>query len=291
MRRAAALTGVLAVLLLLVAGCGGAPAATERSASPGGIGRYVALGDSYTAAPGVPRPTGPATCFRSDRDYPALAAAALHPSAFVDRSCGGATTADMTKAQASGVTPQFDALTPQTDVVTVGIGGNDLNVFGILVGYCVQAAAGDPQGAPCTDALRKNPQRVQQALGTIRRNVTQVLRGVRERSPHATVLAVGYPQIVPAHGTCAAIPLATGDYPLGRRVNRGLDRAVRSAARTAGVGYVDIWSASAGHDICAADPWINGIHNAPGKAIPFHPFEAEQQAVARLVVRAVRQPH
>ena len=41
----------------------------------------------------------------------------------------------------------------------------------------------------------------------------------------------------------------------------------------------DIWTASAGHDICASDPWINGIKESSG-AIPFHPFAAEQKAVA-----------
>ncbi|NHA01431.1 hypothetical protein G5V59_20705 [Nocardioides sp. W3-2-3] len=39
--------------------------------------RYVALGDSYTSAPGVGTPTGPAGCQQTDANYPHLLAAAL----------------------------------------------------------------------------------------------------------------------------------------------------------------------------------------------------------------------
>jgi lysophospholipase L1-like esterase len=274
---------LLLLALLLLAGCGGAKSPVTTPA------RYVALGDSYTAAPEVPTQTGPAICMRSDHNYPSLVAAELHISAFTDRSCGGATTQDMTTSQAPDVGPQFDALTRKTDLVTVGIGGNDLNAFGTLIGYCVQLATSAPQGAPCTAAARKKPGQLRRALATIEHNVAAVLKGVRKRSPKATVIAVGYPQLVPAKGTCPQLlPLAKGDYPLGRQFNKDLDDAVRAAAHAAGVIFVDPWKVSAGHDICSDDPWINGLQNAAGKAAPFHPFAAEQQAVARLVVEAVR---
>lgn len=292
-----AVTG--AVTVALVAGCGATAGARHPAGEPAhrthpahahaaGSFRYVALGDSYTAAPGVPDQVGPASCYRSDRNYPSLVAQRLHVAPFVDRSCSGADTSDMTASQGSGVPPQFDALTPATDLVTVGIGGNDLSLFSAVIGYCVQLASSDPGGSPCTDALRRRPGAVEKALGTIGENVTEVLQGVRTRSPRATVLAVGYPQIVPAAGTCARLPLARGDYRLGRRINRGLDDSVARAARAAGVRFVDLWHSSAGHDVCSERPWINGVHARPGKAIPFHPFEVEQQAVARLVVAAVR---
>jgi hypothetical protein len=57
-----------------------------RAASPAVAadpGPYVALGDSYTAAPLVPNQVGmPLGCARSDHDYPSLVARALAVSAF-----------------------------------------------------------------------------------------------------------------------------------------------------------------------------------------------------------------
>jgi hypothetical protein len=107
-RRGAAIT-VLAVSCAIVAATG-AQAAT---------GPYVALGDSYTAAPLVPSPTGsPILCGRSTNNYPQDVKRAISPSSFTDASCSGATTADMTQSQSLNggqqtAPPQFDALGPQ----------------------------------------------------------------------------------------------------------------------------------------------------------------------------------
>ena len=68
MRRA-----VLAMVLLAVAGCGTA-VKTSGESGPTLGGGYVALGDSYTAAPGVPT-TDQSLCQQSDHDYPHLLAA------------------------------------------------------------------------------------------------------------------------------------------------------------------------------------------------------------------------
>ena len=110
-----ALTGVVAP-----------PAGAE--AAPGDS--YVALGDSATSGPLIPTPTGLLGCGRSDHNYPHLTAAALGLE-LTDVSCGGAAARHMTQAQSvefDGVNPpQFDALRTDTDLVSVGIGGNDTN--------------------------------------------------------------------------------------------------------------------------------------------------------------------
>ncbi|MGH2866896.1 MAG: hypothetical protein ACRDNK_04915 [Solirubrobacteraceae bacterium] len=81
-------TGVLAAV---------AVAATAASAA---TGPYVALGDSYTAAPLVPNPTGnPTLCGRSTNNYPSDVNRAIHPFRFTDASCSSATTADVTHSQ------------------------------------------------------------------------------------------------------------------------------------------------------------------------------------------------
>jgi hypothetical protein len=43
---------------------------------------------------------------------------------------------------------------------------------------------------------------------------------------------------------------------------------------------------SKGHDICAGpDAWVNGSNTDLTRAIAFHPFAEEQQAVADLIMR------
>jgi hypothetical protein len=83
----------------------------------------VALGDSYASGPGIPvQRVDPVGCQRSTHNYPARLAAALGISDYTDVSCGGARSEDMTAAQPvpqGPNPPQFAALTPDTDLVTI----------------------------------------------------------------------------------------------------------------------------------------------------------------------------
>jgi lysophospholipase L1-like esterase len=250
--------------------------------------RYVALGDSYTAAPLVPETDVNNGCLRSTNNYPALVAAELPGTELVDVSCSGAASASMVGVQQTGnqsQPPQFDALTKDTDLVTVGIGGNDFNLFATLIGTCARLRDSDPKGAPCREEFSSGgTDRLTRELRQIRGHVAAVVSGIRDRAPRAHVVVVGYPQIVPDEGTCPRLlPLATGDYPYARRINEGLARAVQAGARKADE-FVDTFGPSAGHDICADEPWINGRATDPSRALAFHPFAEEQQAVAELVL-------
>lgn len=260
------------------------PTATDA----GKYARYVALGDSYTAAPLVPQTDVSNGCLRSTNNYPALVAAGLPGTELVDVSCSGADSGSMVGVQQTGdqpQPPQFDALTKDTDLVTVGIGGNDFDLFATLIGTCVRLRSSDPHGSPCEEQLTAGgTDRLAGALRQIRGHVAAVVTGIRDRAPHARVVVVGYPQIIPDHGSCRSLlPLATGDYAYARRINEGLATAVQRGARKADA-YVDTFGPSAGHDICADDPWINGQATDPNRALAFHPFEAEQKAVAQLVL-------
>ena len=253
------------------------------------IERYVALGDSYTAAPLIAGKMSNDGCFRSSNNYPSLVAAELEGATFVDRSCGGATTRDMAGRQDTGfgrVPPQFGALTADTDLVTIGIGGNDFGVFGSLIQGCPGLRRTDPTGSPCRDYFSGGGRDELLARATrVQGRVTGVLRQIAKRAPGATVVVVDYPRITPRSGTCPRLlPLATGDYRWAGQVNDRLSRSVRRAARRAGATYVDVQGASAGHDICSDDPWVNGQKTIQGKALAYHPFAEEQRAVADLVL-------
>jgi lysophospholipase L1-like esterase len=253
---------------------------------------YVALGDSYTSGAGLPRndPTSK-FCQRSAVNYPHLVAKALQAK-LTDVSCGGAGTMHATTPQSMGdrtfAPPQLDALSRSTDIVTVGLGYNDFNWYFLLLYGCSSAAPSDPTGHPCKN-LRNGGEDHEDTTRKIGDQVQVTLEAVHDKSPFADVLLVGYPQLVPDTGTCPQLALAKGDYPYVRRTLELLDDNLRRAADDADATYVDVYSASKGHDICAGDDaWVNGIDAQPGVAASYHPFARGQRALAELVLDALR---
>jgi lysophospholipase L1-like esterase len=257
-----------------------APSASETPSEATPTAQYVALGDSYAAAPGVPpadTAADAATCFRSAANYAHLLAEAEGLD-LVDATCSGATSGDVLDEQLASVQPT-------TELVTVGIGGNDFDLFTQLIASCIGAAQSDPTGSPCTDAVAAD---VTTTLPRIGKNVGRVLDAVTAAAPDAQVVVVGYPTLLPPTGSCPdRVPLAAGDYPFVNEVTSGLSGELRRAARQRGLTFVDLAGPSRGHDICSTDPWVNGAATAPDGTIPFHPFAAEQEAVARLVARVL----
>ena len=299
LRRAVALGAV--ACLGVVAGCDdgppgasvGNPSASSSAtrASDLAFPTYVALGDSYTAAPGVPQTEQETGCLRSNGNYASLVANQLK-SDFVDVSCSGATTTSLVGAQnTSGhVYPaQFAALSAETSLVTVGIGGNDLQLFQTMVGTCGQFALSDSDGSPCRDYMEeagKKKDLLAEKIDKIGPRVRAALKGIHDRAPQARVVLVGYPQPVPPKGTCRILPIAKGDYPYVRGLVVKLNDALRTAAKKAKVDFIDLVRASKGHDICAGpDAWVNGVNTDLMRALAFHPFAEEQQAVADLIMK------
>ncbi len=144
---ASALTRLLGTLLAAVSAVGpGAPAVAVTAPES-----YVALGDSYTAGPGILlQETDPLGCFRSVHNYPHLVAR-TRGSVLRDVSCSGATTEDLVSPQLvlGGPNPsQLGALDAGVDVVTLQIGGNDIG-FGEILGRCTALL---PAGTPCQNA-------------------------------------------------------------------------------------------------------------------------------------------
>jgi lysophospholipase L1-like esterase len=281
-------------LLLVLSGCTSgvsAPGAATRPTPPP-YPRYVALGDSYSAGPLIPTTDLASGCARSDHNYPSLLAKRLKVSRFVDVSCSGATTHDVTHVQNTfgdaRIPPQVRALTPTTNLVTISIGGNDLDLFSTLVRTCTQLRSTDPTGSPCARQLAANGPDLTSATRTISANVTGLMREIRRRAPSATVVLVGYLRLVPDHGRCPALPLADGDYAEGRRISRVLDKALGAAARRSGVLFADMYDASQGHDVCSRHPWVNGSVTNRQKALSYHPFASGMRADERVVLHLLR---
>lgn len=253
--------------------------------------RYVALGDSFTAAPLVPTTDLADGCFRSDGNYPSLVAERLDIPELVDVSCSGAETRDLVHRQPTvrdaTVPAQLEALDAGTDLVTLGIGGNDFDLFHTLVSTCSRLGRTDPTGSPCADELTERDVDLVSRTREIGIRVEEALERIRRRAPEATVVLVGYLRLAPADGRCRDLPFAVGDYAYGERVSRALNDALARAARRTRTVFVDAYAASAGHDVCSADAWVNGHRTVRGEALAYHPLAEGMEAVADEVVTAL----
>jgi hypothetical protein len=235
---------VLGAILLIALTAPAAPAA----ASPL---RYVALGDSYSAASGVLPPDlfAPPECLRSVRNYPHVIAAATGAQ-LKDVTCGAAETGDFFESQYPGVAPQLDALTQETQLVTMTIGGNDSGVFIDTVFACGSAGLSTlGQGSPCKDRYGSSFEDT--INSTTYPSLVKSLDAVKADAPAARVAILGYPWIMPPSGGCfTKMPIARGDVPYVRGIQATLNDAVRRAAAATGSTYVDFSVVSNGHDAC-----------------------------------------
>lgn len=276
---------VVAGLLPAVTGAVGAGARADATPS------YVALGDSYTAGPLVPLPTGdPAGCGRSTSNYPRLVAGGLG-LALTDVSCSGARTEHLLAPQAvagGGVNPpQLDAVTADADLVTVGIGGNDIG-FGQILETCFGVS---PLGSPCRDRWATPAgDEVSRRIAETGPRVTAVLAEARRRAPSARVLAVGYPAILPAHGPGCwpVMPVADADVAYLRAKHQELNAMIAASAAAAGATYVDVYGPSVGHDACRLPgvKWVEPVvPTAP--ASPVHPNALGMWGMASAVASAI----
>jgi lysophospholipase L1-like esterase len=274
--------------------------ATTQAAADAVNGPYVALGDSYTAGPFVPDPTGsPITCGRSTGNYPSLVARELGATPFTDASCSGATTENMTQAQKPVLfgtnQPQFDRLNKDVSLVTLGIGGNDAGLVGIAADCIADGALASPgpDEAPCADAQQVDGRdQLVARIDEVGPKVAAVIRGIHDRAPAARVFVVGYPAVLPspADTSCReSLSLTRGDVAyLGARM-RQLDGELADAARANGATFVDTYTSGVGHDACrsAADRWVEPA--VPGNAaLPLHPNARGMANTANEVGRAIR---
>ena len=324
-RRAAWAAFSVAGIALLLAACSATPDPTSTAGTPTAAatsspaavpastptpgpraanvlrGPYVALGDSYAAGLGVPEQTGAtAGCGQSTGSYPYLVARSLRLK-LIDVSCSSATIADMTAAQptSDGTNPaQLSALSSGTALVTVGIGGNDIGIIGIVT-KCTELdlipalipGRGSATLTPCKDFYTSGgTDQIQQRIEAVAGNLADALTQIRERSPHARVYVVGYPDLLPTGGGgCGdALGITEGDITFLNREEVRLNGVLEQVARSAGDGYVDTFAPSEGHDACAtpASRWLEPLLPS-SPAAPLHPNAVGERGMADAVVQAV----
>jgi lysophospholipase L1-like esterase len=236
----------------------------------------VALGSSYAAGFGIqPQQTGAGACGRSQLDYPHLVATKLHLQ-LDDVSCGGAVTANALNTPQGSAPPQIDAVTSRTRLVTMTIGGNDVNYIGTAI------ACG--HNSACTAAA--NPAQIDAAFQALPHSLTELIQAIRAKAPSATIVLVTYPRLVPPTA-CPALHYTPAATRLVGSMGQRLEQVFVTVAKADHVRLADPYLMGATHGPCATgtNKWIAGLIATNG--FEYHPTVAGHQEMAHLVEQAL----
>jgi len=248
------------------------------------VSRYVALGSSMAAGPGI-KPSAPGAPFgsgRSARNYAHLVAEQLGLD-LADVTFSGATTANLLTERQRNAPPQIEALDGSETLVTITIGGNDVGYVPLLMGAALPALL---RKLPSIRELLDHGAR-DTALHRVGDALSAVGTAVRRRAPRARVMFVDYLTLLPPPGV-AAPPLSTEQADLGRFVAERLEEATAAAAQATGCELVRAGQASREHHAWSPDPWTVGAGwPLPWRPAPFHPNAAGMRAAADLILRQI----
>jgi len=272
MKTTAMLIGALITL-------GPAAGYAQPAGPPAAGARYVAMGSSFAAGPGITRPADePATrCARSADNY-AHQLARRRRLTLVDVSCSGATTEHLLGPW-NELKPQLDAVDADTRLVTVTIGGNDVRFTAGLGAAACQTAGSQTR---CADLPAPPTEAEWAGLET---RLGQIAAEVHRRAPAARLVFVDYTTVLPPTGTCPALSLTAAQAEASRRINSRVVAVTAEAARKAGDELVTASALTAAHDACSAEPWANGY--PPAKGAAFHPRLEAHAAIAEALDRMI----
>jgi len=261
--------------------------------SPGS--RYVALGSSFAAGPGID-PILHAPAGRSGNNYAHLVAAELGLE-LTDVTYSGATTANVLDTRQDEAGPQLDAVTSDTALVTITVGGNDLEYVGTFVRGSFLNFLAKPAmilGRRFANRIRARVSYLKDdaAYQAVTDSLIDVVERVRERAPDARVVLVDYLTLVgPSTRPRRDVPLNEEQLPSVAMMADGLAAAFAKAAASTGADLITASAASRDHAIGSPEPWTTGFTLRPrslGGFVPYHPTAAGMRAVADLIVQTLR---
>ncbi|MEO8888519.1 MAG: SGNH/GDSL hydrolase family protein [Jatrophihabitantaceae bacterium] len=229
---ATAIAGIATLVLTL------APSASAAGA------RYVALGDSYSSGVGSGSYiSASGNCLRSTLAYSQLWANSHAPSSYSSVACSGATTTDV-------INNQVSALSGSTTLVSISIGGNDVNFAGIMLDcvlYSTSTCVNDLNSAEAV-ARTSLPGWLDAAYDSI-----------RSHAPSAKVVVLDYPRLY--HNLWYCFGLSSTDRNKINEAADVLDGVIASAASRHGFAFGDVRAAFAGgHEICdGGSSWLHSV--------------------------------
>jgi lysophospholipase L1-like esterase len=242
------------------------------------------MGSSFAAGPGIPDSVPGQGCGRSTNNYAHLVAADLGLD-LTEVSCGGATSDNIASAPQGANPLQITAVTPDTQIVTLTVGGNDVRYAASLT-TCGQDGA---NGTSCL-AAGVDAAAVDQLMAAEEQRLASTLKAVKQAASGARIFLVAYPTILPDPPVpCPPrAPFEPTDATFLGALGKNLQDAFRRAAQEADVHFVDVYNASQGHDVCAPDGqrWVEG--QTPPAVVPYHPNATGMRAQADLIEAEIR---
>jgi lysophospholipase L1-like esterase len=207
-------------------------------------------------------------------------------------SCVGATIDNVTTTPQTMNPLQIEAVTPDTRLITITIGGNDVNYSTSLVACGRDGANGKSCLETSADAATPDvdSSAIDSLLNQVENKLVAMLGKVQQAAPAARIYLVAYPMVLPdpASPCPPDVPMQAVDTTFLGKVGVRLQTAFSSAAAKAGVSFVDVYGPSHGHDACAPaeQRWVEGQANSSVAA--YHPNAAGMRAVADLIVADIR---
>lgn len=252
--------------------------------------RYVALGSSFAAGPGI-KPLADNAAGRSGRNYPHLVAEALGLE-LTDVTYSGATTAHLLRDRQDDAPPQIDAVGPDTALVTITAGGNDLEYIGTFI----RGSLMNTLAKPATLLGRRVANRIRARVSYLKdpaeydavaASLAEIVNAVRERAPQSRIMLVDYLTVVgPSTRARLDVPLNEEQLPSIVMMADGLAKAFATAAEKTGADLIAASAAGQSHAVGSAEPWTTGFRF--GRGVPYHPTAAGMSAVADLIVAKLR---
>ena len=232
--RSVLLVAVASVISLVV----GIPAAQAATVN------YVALGDSYSSGVGSGSYTSESgSCLHSTLAYSQLWTNAHGPTSYRSVACSGAKTTDVNANQ-------LGSLTSSTTLVSITIGGNDVNFAGVMedcVLYGTDTCVSEVNAAENT------------ARTSLPGWLDTTYNGIRSHAPNARVVVLDYPRFYHDLWYCVGLSSTSRN-----KINEGadvLDGVIQAAASRHGFVFGDVRAAFAnGHEICdGSSSWLHSV--------------------------------
>lgn len=244
---------------------------------PDDFGVYVALGDSFAAMGSASADTtGPVDCYRSIDNYPSLVLSDPLIGSGTDATCSSAQTADV-------LANQIDTLTPDTNLVTLSIGGNDIR-FGDIATCFADMMRGSE--VSCTSTLEET---VTTQLATLPADLDRVYTAINQRNPDARIITTGYLPLLSNDEDCAPLDrVPRSEVAWAVSLTEEINSVVRDAAARHSATFVLPENAFA-HTVCA-DPtkrWAD-VTGVETDAYPMHPTPLGQKEMAAAVLAEIR---
>jgi lysophospholipase L1-like esterase len=233
---------------------------------------YVALGSSIASGYGI---SVQSACGRSSRDYPQLVAAKFGLK-LVDVTCGAAVIPNVVDTKQGTFPPQIDAVTADTKLITISVGGNDIGFNGTAL------ACGDPA------TVCKAPANLDAELAALPGQLQSMVAKIRAKAPSARIVFVTYPREMP-ETNCPAMSLDDAELAMLRSMGDKLESTFVKVFARSDVVFVDPYVVPGDHTVCAAASarWTNGYTVPTGAGFAYHPTALGHQEMAKLVEQAL----